>query len=947
MNALQQLIKHGQSYWLDNLSRGMIRSGELEKRVKEQGLRGITSNPTIFNKAISESDDYDDQIEQLVADGKAIHEIYEELTVKDVQDACDILRPVFYESSSMDGFVSLEVSPYLAHDTEGTVEEVRRLFKAVGRPNLFIKIPGTPAGVPAIEQMLYEGININITLLFSIESYEAVAWAYIRALERRLKENDPVSSVASVASFFLSRIDVLVDEFLSQKIRPEQSSNGTPGAAQLLGKVAVANAKLAYQRFGKIFSGERWQRLAEKGARIQRPLWASTSTKNPLYSDVKYVEPLIGPNTVNTMPASTIAAFADHGKIIDNSVAQDVEEAERIFADLQKLGVDLQQVTGHLIKEGVEKFIKPYDALMATLTQKREKLLQSDAVSQSFSIGDLQGKLSAACDEMDAIQFSRRLYAKDPFLWKSEPEHIELIRKRLGWLDCVADFNDRINEISDFAANIKQGYTHVVLLGMGGSSLSAEVARHFLPAKKDWPGLLILDKTDPATVRAIEAAIDPTSTLFIVASKSGTTSETLSFYHYFYHKLQKHFGEETGKHFIAITDPGTPLVTEAQDKKFRRVFENPPNIGGRYSALSYFGLVPMALSGIGIGRLLEHARTMAISCGPAVPARVNPGVRLGVLLGMAQRDGRDKVTFVLSESVRAFGDWAEQLLAESTGKEGRGLVPIVNEPLGLPEVYNDDRLFVSVCLAGEEKQNQRELKMLDDAGHPVVRIVLNEPSQLGAEFLHWEIAAAAAGAVMGINPFDEPNVAESKKNTGDFLDAWQKTRSFDNGNVLLQENGATVYCSDDSEWLTRVNADSFRQFLKSFVKLAEPHNYVALLPYFMQTQARDKALQELRQVVRDRFGVATSVGYGPRYLHSTGQLHKGGPKGGLYILLTADTNDKADIPEKPYDFETLQRAQVLGDFKALADKKQPVVRIHLSEDVNAALNGIRKTLAKL
>ena len=336
MSALLKLIDYGQSYWLDNLTRNMIKSGELKKRVIKEGLRGNTSNPAIFNKAISSGNDYDQQIKKLVNEKKTIGEIYDELTVKDVQDACDILRKVYDDSKGLDGYISLEVSPYLAHDTEGTMNDARRLYKAVGRPNCFIKIPGTKEGVPAIEQMLYEGININVTLLFSIASYEAVAYAYIKALERRIEEDKPIDNVASVASFFLSRIDVLTDQLLGHLIIPEKSTGNTPRPEHLLGKAAIASAKLAYQSYKRIFSGDRWQKLADKSARVQRPLWASTSTKDPLYNDVKYVEPLVGKDTVNTMPEVTISAFADHGKIEADAVEKGVDDAKKVFDDLKE-----------------------------------------------------------------------------------------------------------------------------------------------------------------------------------------------------------------------------------------------------------------------------------------------------------------------------------------------------------------------------------------------------------------------------------------------------------------------------------------------------------------------------------------------------------------------------------------------------------------------------------
>ncbi|HKJ68901.1 MAG TPA: transaldolase [bacterium] len=374
MKRLQELINYGQSYWLDNLTRQKILGGELTDRVEKQGLRGITSNPAIFNKAISTSDAYDDQMQHLAGSGKSVGDIYEALVVKDVQDACDILRSVYDETEGKDGYVSLEVSPYLAHDTEGTIEEARRLFAAVDRPNGFIKIPGTPAGVPAIEQMLYEGVNINITLLFSIDAYEAVARAYIRALERRAAEGKSPEDVASVASFFLSRIDVLVDELLEHRMPPGRPTEFSEMAEALLGKVAIASARVAYQRFKKIFGSARWQLLGQKGARVQRPLWASTSTKNPEYNDVRYVDSLIGPDTVNTLPDHTIDAFADHGALKANTIEEDVTDAYEVLRTLRDVGIDLDYVTTRLVDEGVQKFIDPFDDLMETISEEMQKL---------------------------------------------------------------------------------------------------------------------------------------------------------------------------------------------------------------------------------------------------------------------------------------------------------------------------------------------------------------------------------------------------------------------------------------------------------------------------------------------------------------------------------------------------------------------------------------------
>lgn len=368
MSSLLKLIECGQSYWLDNLTRGMIRSGDIKKRVEEQGLRGITSNPAIFNKAITQSSDYDDDIAAFAKKGLSSEQIYEALVIQDIKDACDIMRPVYDASNKVDGCVSLEVSPHLAHNTEKTAFDAQRLNKLVDRPNVLIKIPGTKEGLPAIEEMLYQGVNINITLLFSVSMYEKVAHAYINALERRAKEGKPIDSIISVASFFLSRIDVMVDKLLQHRITGDDAAS--QAAKSLLGKIAVANAKMAYQSFLDIFQGERWEALAAKGARVQRPLWASTSTKNPNYSDVMYVDPLIGKDTVNTLPDQTIDAFADHGKVVCGTIEKDLDSIEDALEKLNSLDIDLNFVTAELVNEGIQKFIDPYDVLIKSIEEK-------------------------------------------------------------------------------------------------------------------------------------------------------------------------------------------------------------------------------------------------------------------------------------------------------------------------------------------------------------------------------------------------------------------------------------------------------------------------------------------------------------------------------------------------------------------------------------------------
>jgi transaldolase/glucose-6-phosphate isomerase len=945
MNTLIELLKYGQSYWLDNLTREKISTGELKKRVDQQGLRGITSNPSIFNKAISTGQDYDGHIFELVKEGKNPRQIYDALTIKDVQDACDILNPVYEQSNGTDGFVSLEVPPYLARDTEGTMKKVRRLFKVVGKQNCLIKIPGTKEGIPAIEQMLYEGININITLLFSVERYVDVAQAYISSITRRAAEGKPVDHVISVASIFISRIDVLTDQLLDQYIIPDDENENTNQRYLLSGRAGIATARICYQRFKEIFSDSNWKKLEETGANIQRPLWASTSNKDPLYNDIRYVESLIGENTINTLPDETIDAFAKYGSIKKDAIEQELSKANELFGELKKMGIDISFITQQLENEGIQKFTESYNKLIVNLADKRVKMLGDAASLQYINCGKLDPEVKSAYASMDERQIARLLFAQDPHLWKKDTEQIKSISKRMGWLTLPDHFTENAKAISAFVQTVKEeGYTHAVVLGMGGSSLCSEVTRQTFTTTNDYLQLLVLDNTDPVAIRHIQSNIDLEKTLFIVASKSGNTEETLSFFHYFYQQLENKKKANPGNNFVAITDHDTPLVKRAEEFKFRKVFINSPDLGGRYSVLSDFGLVPMALMGIDINAILSNAKQMQSSC-DNIPAGSNPGISLGVVLGICQKKGRDKVTFILSSSIKSFGYWVEQLLAESTGKEGKGLIPINGETIEGPENYGKDRIFIHMYLTDDSNESdEKKIKILEEAGHPVVRIRLANKMALGGEYYRWEVAAAIAGVIMGINPFNQPNVEESKKNTSQLLEGWSKDGDFKIPEAILKIDTISIYSGKETEQLAADHYKSVGDMLNGFTAMAKPNDYIALLPYFMMTDNRTKILQTWRNQMRDDLKIATTLLNGPRYLHSTGQLHKGGPDNGLYIILIGNEEMDLVIPGEQFGFATLHEAQALGDFRSLDDKGRRVIRICLGKDIDAGLRKLFQTV---
>src|SRR2546421_6927781 len=904
-NPLFELYEAGTSVWLDYIRRSLMTSGELKRMIEEDAVVGMTSNPTIFEKAIGGSSDYDAALKKLIDGRKSDEEVMLSLIVEDIQMAADVLAPVYEQTRHKDGYVSIEVLPRVADDTQGTITMAHDLFDRVGRPNIFVKIPATDAGLPAIEQCIADGLNINITLMFSVKVYEDVARAFLRGLQRRLKAGHPVD-VASVASFFVSRVDTAVDKLLEQKIAATKDSAEQARLRKLMGKAAVANAKMAYQAFLKIFNGPEFADLRGAGASVQRCLWASTGTKNPAYSDVMYVEELIGSETVNTMPQQTMMAFKEHGEVRP-SLLENVDGARQVLRELAAIGIDMDKVTSDLRVDGVKLFADSIDKLLEEIAVKKQKLRQGTAGAHEAQLGAIEGAVNKRLEQLEQMAIARRIAEKDADLWKSNGSTQSEIRDRLGWLQVADRMEERVPELEALRNElIAEGFTDAVLMGMGGSSLAPEVFRQTFGAPKAALDVHVLDTTDPAAIIALEKAIDVRKTVFIVASKSGTTLETLSHYRYFWQQA----GQKGGQ-FIAITDPGTSLADEASRRGFRRTFLNPQDIGGRYSALSYFGLVPAALGGVDVSGLLDPAATMVQARSPSVPAPENPGAWLGAVFAEAAKVGRDKITIVAPPAIQSFGVWAEQLIAESTGKEGKGVVPVADEALGAAQVYGNDRLFVRLALPGDDEPSA--LAALAKAGHPVVTLKLSDPRAIGAEFFRWEYAIAVAGAILGINVFDQPNVQEAK-------DLTKK--------VLSEGNPPTV--GQGIRWAGQSGA-TLEAAIQSLLGQVRAGDYVALLAFIAPSPEYDRALNAIRLAIRDGHRVATTVGYGPRYLHSTGQLHKGGPNTGVFIQLVGDDPQDVPIPGEKFSFGVLKQAQALGDFQALRNHGRRVLRIQVRD----------------
>jgi transaldolase/glucose-6-phosphate isomerase len=939
MNPVKALENHGQAVWLDFLARGFVAKGYLKKLIDTDGVKGVTSNPSIFEKAIGSSDEYDGAIGHALKNGdRPVAELFEHLAVEDIQHAADVLRPVYDHLKGEDGFVSLEVSPYLAMDTKGTIAEAERLWKAVHRDNLMVKVPATPEGLPAIEHLIGEGISINITLLFSQKVYVEVAEAYLAGLENYVAGGGDPSHVASVASFFVSRIDSAVDKQLDERIARANDPSEKERLAALKGKVAVANAKLAYQEYKRLFSGPRWDRLAAKGAKPQRLLWASTGTKNKDYSDVLYVEELIGPNTVNTVPPTTLDAFRDHGTPRD-SLEENVEDAKHVLAELEKSGISLDAITAELVKDGVKLFADAADKLYGAVANKRAAVLGGGIDRQQLALGASLGKaVEKSTEEWRASANIRRLWQKDNSVWTGEDEH-----KWLGWLNSPAAAD--VADYEDYAHRVKgQNFSDAVVLGMGGSSLGPEVLAETYARQPGFPKLHVLDSTDPAQVRSLQAKINLANTVFIVSSKSGGTTEPNVMKDYFFARVSETIGaDKAGHRFIAVTDPGSSLEKVATKQGFARIFHGDPSIGGRYSVLSPFGLVPAATAGIDVRTLIKNTLSMMRSCGPDVPPHENPGVQLGLAMGLAGLEGRDKVTILSSSKIADFGAWAEQLIAESTGKDGKGLIPIEGEPLGDAALYGNDRFFIDLRTEDEgDAAHDDKLAALEKAGHPVVRIVMKSIAHIGQEFFRFEMATAVAGAILGINPFNQPDVEAAKIKTRELTAAFEKSGALPTEKPVMSSAEADLYTDEkNAADLRRAGADGdLGSWLKAHMARAGSDDYVALLAYIERDAAHIAALQAMRLAVRDKRHVATCAEFGPRFLHSTGQAYKGGPDSGVFLQITSDDAADLAVPGQKASFGVIKAAQARGDFDVLTERGRRALRVHLKGDLETGLKAL-------
>jgi transaldolase/glucose-6-phosphate isomerase len=894
-DRIKKLTSLGQSIWYDNIQRKLLESGELKAMIERGDIRGVTSNPTIFNNAIAKSTDYDSALTSLAWAGWDAEKIFWQLAIEDIRAACDAFAPLYEETNGGDGFVSLEVSPFIANDTDATVAQVEQLWARVRRPNLMVKIPATKAGIPAIRKAISVGINVNITLIFSLARYAEVMDAYLSGLEDHLAAGHSIHHIASVASFFVSRVDSKIDPKLTDD--------------SLKGKAAIANAKLAYDEYQKTFAGRRWENLKVKGARVQRPLWASTSTKNAAYPDTIYIDNLIGPETVNTIPPQTLDAFKDHG-VAALTITRDLDQAKTDLNKLAEAGISMDQVTWELEEEGVKAFAEAFTQLLGTIEERRK--------NAASSLGPVADSVSKRLAQLEADAVQTRLWAHDPSLWASDAAGQAEVKIRMGWLDSPLKARTLIPSYTAFADEIhKKGIHRVLVLGMGGSSLTAEVLSSLQAAAKiNAPlSLAILDSTDPEQVSLASGNFPPDKSLYIVSSKSGGTAEVMAAFEYFW-KLSN--GD--GSRFIAITDPGTSLDKLAREKNFRKIFSSDESVGGRFAALTDFGLVPAALLKIDLERFIGRAEWMRAQCSESVPVARNPGLALGAVLAESAIAGRNKLTILCDAPLSAMAGWIEQIIAESSGKNHKGILPVPLEPLGDAKVYGNDRIFVYLRQTGEL---DAAMKSLREAGHPVIEFVIPDFYEIAAEMYRWEVATAVACSILGVNAFDQPNVESSKKITKARIADYQTNGHLGEGKPAWQGGEFFVYSSSS------VTGTSLADVLKNFTAQAKPNGYAAINAYLPRNDDMIDALQKMRVAIREKTGNPVTAGFGPRFQHSTGQFHKGGLDDALFIVITTEPEADFEIPNQGLTFGTLIRAQALGDFEALKEAGRTALRVHL------------------
>jgi transaldolase/glucose-6-phosphate isomerase len=648
---------------------------------------------------------------------------------------------------------------------------------------------------------------------------------------------------------------------------------------------------------------------------------------------------------VNTMPPSTFDAFRNHGKL-RNSLEENVEAAKATIGGLKNAGISLSDVTDKLSTDGLKLFSDAFDKLLNALDDRCKAGFKPKLTGQSFQLpATIGAEVKAHLEEWQTGGKVRRMWAGDPSLWTGADEG-----KWLGWMSITEAQIAAHQQFTDLASDVRTaGFTDAVLLGMGGSSLCVEVLDKTFGSAPGYPVMHVLDSTDPAQVKSIDDAVDLSKTIFIVSSKSGSTLEPNIFKQYFFERVAQTVGAgKAGSHFIAVTDPGSKMEQVATSDSFRHIFHGLPTIGGRFSALSNFGMVPAAVMGLDITKLLDKTEEMVHACTSCVTTDQNPGVVLGAILGTLANHGKDKVTIITSPAIHDLGAWLEQLLAESTGKIGKGLIPVDREKLGKPDVYGEDRVFAYLRYKpAPDAATDAAVDALGKAGQPVVRIEVDDIYDIGQEFFRWEIATAVAGSIIGINTFNQPDVEASKIATKKLTGEYEKKGSLPAETPIFEGEGVKLFTDPKNAATLKSStpkSPTLKDYFRAHLDRLHAGDYFALLGYIPMTTGHEEALQQVRTAVRDARKVATCLGFGPRFLHSTGQAYKGGPNSGVFLQITCDDAADLPVPGQKYTFGVVKAAQARGDFQVLVERERRALRVHLGADLAKGLDTLQKAM---
>ena len=946
-NPLWRLRDHGQSIWLSTLRRRLVDGGDLQHLIEARALSGIESDLEFLSGALSRGNEYGAPLRRLLDEGLDVDTIGEHLLAEEARAAAEVLTPLYEQSSGREGFVSINIVSGCTDDPQSMSAAIHRAAGLIERPNVMFKVPATDSGFAVVEAMTAEGYHIHVGPLFSVPSVRRAVEAFAGGLRRRT-EAGGAADVTSAISFGVAPLDIAVDDLLGDLIR--DSARDTSREESLVGSIAVATAKVVCREQRELLHRKLGSEVAAPSSSLQRIIWTNTATKNPRFGEFHYIEDLVGPDSGLSLSRSSVEAFHRRG-VVAATLGRSVDEATEILVELADVGIDLEDLGRRLEQRANDKLAAASDRFVSTVGRACAALGANKPTASRLTLGG--GRWWGAVEEVPAelqpadvtdglADLMPRLWAKDPSLWSDEPQEQELIYNRLGWIDLIEPMSFESLPAGRLASRMVDGdIEDIVVLGMGGSSLCAEVFRNVFGIDNVW----VLASTVPSVVKRVAEHVDPARTLVVVSSKSGTTLETRMLADYFY-ALATPMLESPGERFVAVTDPGTPLEQAAHERNFQGLWLTPPDVGGRFSAFTHFGVLPMALMELDVGAILESAQRMAASCAAEVPVALNPAALLGVALHEGFRTGRDKLTFLCDEGLAPFAAWAEQLVAESLGKDGVGLVPIVGEPAGDPGDYGNDRLFVGMELGPEpDARLQRLLDQLE-AEHPVMRFHLDDRSEIGAELFRWELGTAVAGALMEINPFDEPDVQAGKRRTIEILEDAGAGSAAAPAPVDAGKGWAVFADLErDAELAARHRGEGLQSWLNAHLGRAAVPDYVGLQVFLAaDSETRDR-LDDIRWILRDRLGVATSLGWGPGYLHSTGQLHKGGPDTGVFLLVTATDTEDLECPGFDYSFEQLARAQALGDLRALQERGRRVLRLHL-DDPDQGLDKLAEALER-